>query len=135
MYNEIKAALLKSEQAICRAIMHIIGRQEAMVDMDQLRLPTRLGGLGVQSLSAQGGIVCKAGFLAAVSLTQQALATGCDSFQPFKGESAVQLQQLWKEVNTACTCKGACACEQTEVLELTDAVIGGMLPVCSALCP
>ena len=127
-FDSIQEALLKSEQAISEAILQIIGREEGMVDMEQLQLPTRKGGLGIQCLTAHNGIVCTAGFLAAASLAQQALVNACDSFQPFKGESGKELEQLWQQVSTVCTCQGACTCAQMEAMSLNDALTGGMLP-------
>jgi len=127
-YEHIKEALLKAEQAILQAVLQIFGRQECMLDVDQLLLPLRKGGLGLHCLTANDGLLCKAGYLAAAALTQQALAEGPDSLQPFTGESGDKLKQVWEQVNTACTCKGACSCAQQEPRSLAEALDAGTLP-------
>ena len=127
-FEHIEEALLKSEQAIRQAVLQIIDWQECMLDVDQLLLPLRKGGLGLQCLTAYDGLACKAGYLAAAALTQQALSEGPDSLQPFTGESGGMLEQVWEEVNNACTCKGACACDQQEASSLADAFDAGILP-------
>jgi hypothetical protein len=106
--QNMQEALLTSEDAIFKAILQIIGREESMVDMEQLWLPTKRGGLGIQPLTAIDGIVCKAGYLAAATLAQKALAKAPESFQHFKGESRKQLEELWQQLNSTCICKGAC---------------------------
>lgn len=127
-FDDIRVALVTSEQAITGAMMQIIGREESLVDMEQLRLPTNKGGLGIQCLTEYSGIVCKAGFLAAAALAQQALEKGCDAFQPFKGESAMHMQELWHQVSTACTCKDACMCQHMEPVTLSEALAANTLP-------
>jgi hypothetical protein len=62
------------------------------------------------------------------------LTKACDSFQPFKGESGKQLEQLWTQVSNACACNGACMCEQPQVVSFPDALNGPCSPVCSASC-
>jgi hypothetical protein len=86
MYEHIAGAFQKSEHAITQAVLQIIGRDESDLDMEQLKLPLRKGGLGIQCLAASNGIVCKAGFLSAAALAQQALVQGSKSLQPFEGE-------------------------------------------------
>ena len=66
-----------------------------MLDPDHLTVPWRKGGLGLQCLTSQDGLVCKAGFVAAAALMQEALATTPESLQPFKGESGKLLPQVW----------------------------------------
>ena len=98
-----------------------------MLDTEQLRPPLRKGGLGIQCLTTRDGIVCKAGFLAAASLTQRALTKGAHSFQPFQSECGKDLEQVWQEVRAACTCKGACTCEHLEPQSLSEALSEGSL--------
>lgn len=126
-FHLIQPALHKTEQAIQTALLHIIGREEHTVDVEQLRQPTRKGGLGLQCLTAADGLVCKAGYMAAAALTQTALATGNEDFQPFKGESALKLQFLYSEISTACTCAGACKCDQMTTLTMEEAFHGNTL--------
>jgi hypothetical protein len=93
-FEHIKSALLKVEQAIMAAILQLIGREEHNVDVELIRLPLRLGGVGIQCLTEDEGLVCRAGFIAAAALTQQALATAPESLQPFKGKSGDLFLQL-----------------------------------------
>ena len=61
-FPSIEQALHMSEQAVQAAVLSIIGRQECMLDVAQLRQPLRKGGLGLQCLSGNGGMVCKVGY-------------------------------------------------------------------------
>ena len=67
--------------------------------------------------------MCKTGFIAAAALTQKAQ----ESIQPFKGESGKLLAQVW-DISTTCTCKGACTCQQLQVISLAQAFDAGLLP-------
>jgi hypothetical protein len=60
-FQNIQEAWITSEHAISQAILQIIGRKESMVDMEQMWLPIKKGGLGIQYLTALDGIVCKTG--------------------------------------------------------------------------
>jgi hypothetical protein len=100
-YKHIKQAMHMVEQAVMHAILQIIGRDESMLDSEQIMLPFRKGGLGLQCLTAKDDLVCKAGFIAAAALRQEAMAfligmrvwyVAPESLQPFKGESGVLLQ-------------------------------------------
>jgi hypothetical protein len=128
LFHHIQQPLHISEHEISNASLQIIGREESMVDMEQLWLPTEKGGLGIQHFTALDGIVFKAGFLAAAALARQALAKVPESFQPFEGESGKQLEELWQQLNSTCQCKGACMCEQMQVTSLSDVLNAGMLP-------
>jgi hypothetical protein len=127
-YPNIQQALTTSGNAISNAILQITSRDESMLDIEQLWLPTKKGGLGIQHLAALDAVVCKSGFLSAAALAQQALAQACDSFQPFKRVSGQQMEQLWHSLSNICTCKGACICYQMQAISLDDALNGGMLP-------
>ena len=91
-YEDIKDALLMVQQAVRQAILQRLGRDENMLDIYQLTLPLRKGGLGLQCLTSQDGLECN------VSLqqrrTQEALATAPESMQPFKGESGKLLAHV-----------------------------------------
>jgi hypothetical protein len=98
-----------------------------MVGMEQLWLPTKKGGQGIQHLTALDGVVCKAGLLAAAALAQlEKLEKAPENIQLFKGETGKQLEELWGQLNSTCTCKGACMCEQIQVTSLFDALNAGM---------
>jgi hypothetical protein len=56
-----------------------------MVDMEQLWLPTKKGGVGIPHLTALDASVCTAGFLAAAALAQQALVKAPVASNPSKG--------------------------------------------------
>ena len=127
-FVDIQEALLKVEQAILKAVLQIIGRDKRMLDIEQLYLPMRKGGLGLLCLTAHNGLVCKAGFVAAAALAQDILSEGCESLQPFKGQSGDVLQELWTQVNSTCTCKDACACDGMEQVTLEQASTDKLLP-------
>jgi hypothetical protein len=97
-FEDVQEALLMVEQAIAQAMLQIIGRDASMLDMEQLLLPLRKGGLGIQCLTAAAGVVCKAGFVAAAVLTQQALSEAPESLQPFKGAAGQNLRQIWEQI-------------------------------------
>jgi hypothetical protein len=80
-FHNIQEALHTSEQATSNAILQIIGREESMRDMEQLRLPTKKGGVGTRHLTALDGSVCKAG---SRSSRTAGARQGTGSFQPFK---------------------------------------------------
>jgi hypothetical protein len=44
-YNHMQQALLLVEQAVMQAILQVIGREESMLDTDELWLPLRKAGL------------------------------------------------------------------------------------------
>ena len=127
-FDCIKGALGKSEAAIMTATLKLVDRDEAMVDNEQLQLPSRKGGLGLQCLTASDGLTCHAGFLAAAALAQTAMEAGADSFQPFTGQSGLEMQQVWGQVSTACTCNAACKCADLEAPSLEEAFTAGQLP-------
>jgi hypothetical protein len=58
-YTHIRQALLMVEQAVLQSILQIVGREEIMLDTEQLQLPLRKGGLGLQCLTANDGLVAK----------------------------------------------------------------------------
>jgi hypothetical protein len=126
-YTHIRQALLMVEQAVMQSILQIVGRDESMLDTEQLQLPLRKGGLGLQCLTASDGLACKAGFIAAAALTQEAMATAPECLQPFRGESGVLLQQVWQQITATCTCKGICTCTQLEAVSLPEALDAGTL--------
>ena len=81
-YELVAPALQRSEEAARNAVLFLIGRQEADLHVEQLHLPNCMGGLGLQRLTGFEGAVCKAGYIAAASLTQKALEGGHQSFMP-----------------------------------------------------
>jgi hypothetical protein len=116
------------EQAVMQTILQIIGREESMPDTDQLWLPLRKGGVGLQCLTTNDGLACKAGFIAAAALTQEAMAAAPACLQPFQGESATKLQKMWQQVNAACMCRDQSTCAQPEAISLAEAHSAGTLP-------
>lgn len=46
-----------------KAILKIIGREESMLDVEQLRQPLRKGSLGIQFLATNEGLVYEAGYM------------------------------------------------------------------------
>lgn len=127
-YEHIKQAMHMVEQAVMQATLQIVGRDESMLDSEQLMLPLRKGGLGLQCLTANDGLVCKAGFIAAAALTQEAMAAAPESLQPFKGESGVLLQRVWEQISATCVCKRLCTCRNLEAMSLSEAFDAGTLP-------
>ena len=81
-YELVAPALQRSEAAVRNAVLSLMGRQEADLDVEQLYLPICMGGLGLQRLTGFEGVVCKAGYIAAASLTQKALEGVHQSFMP-----------------------------------------------------
>ena len=64
-------------------------------------LPLRHGGVGLRCLSDHDGLACKAGYLAAAALTEQAMVGAADQFKPFSGPSGAGMQELWGQVGPA----------------------------------
>lgn len=126
-FDHIQDALHQSEQAVLQAVLDIIERDESMVDVEQLRLPTRKGGVGLQCLTSNRGLVCKTGYIAAAALTQKALSQASESLQPLKGVSGTRLRSLYDEVSAACTCAGTCKCERLATVSLEEAFQGNAL--------
>jgi len=128
----IQPALQKSEEAVLKSVMQIMGRQEEQVDVEQMRLPLRLGGLGLQHLTASDGLTCRAAFLSAAALTQTAMREGDESLQPFTGRFAAaarqELEQHWEHMQGACLCSGECRCNENAGTTLDEALQSGGLP-------
>ena len=76
--------------------MCIRDRQEADLDVEQLYLPICMGGLGLQCLTGFESAVCKAGYIAAASLTQNALDGGHRNFMPLATGSDL-INTYWNE--------------------------------------
>ena len=103
------------EQAILKPVLQLIGRQKSMLDIQQLYLPMRKGGLGLLCLTAHNGLACKAGFIAAAAI----LSEGCKSLQQsLKGPAGDVLQEFWTQIHSTCTCKGNCAYHNIEQVTL-----------------
>ena len=126
-FKHIQEALHQSEKAVLDAVLNIIDREETMVDIGQLRLPTRKGGIGLQCLTSSSGLVCKTGYIAAAALTQKALSQASESLQPFKGVSGTRLRALYDEISAACTCAGTCKCDTLATITLEEAFEGNAL--------
>jgi hypothetical protein len=97
-YEQLQPSLLKTEATVQAAFLQLIGRDSTDVDTEQLHLPTRYGGIGLQHMTVADGITCRAGFLAAASLTQQALYNGAGNLCPFTGAAKQPLEQAWAQV-------------------------------------
>ena len=95
-YELVAPALQRSEEAVRDAVLSLIGRQEADVDVEQLYLPSCMGGLGLQRLTGFEGVVCKAEYIAAASLTQKALEGRHPSFMPLTTSSDL-ISTYWSE--------------------------------------
>jgi hypothetical protein len=121
-YEYIQGPMHETEQAILDAILRIIDRDASTVDVEQMRLPLRMGGLGLQCLTDKNGVACKAGFLAAAALTQDAVMSGAQSLHPFNGASGDQLSQVWHQVTASSMCTELRNCPDTEVPTLMDAL-------------
>ena len=63
----------------------------------------------MQHWTPESGVVCKAGYLAAAALTQQALADGPVAFQPLSGTGAAQFDSYWVSVKAFLTKPGETA--------------------------
>ena len=94
-YDLLEPALRKSEEAVQSAVLSLIGREKEDIDVEQLYLRV---GLGLQQLTAFGGVVCRAGFLAAASLAQSALGGGATDFQPLSACDDEDLTACWQQV-------------------------------------
>jgi hypothetical protein len=101
-FELVESSLLKSEAAVLTAVSSLIGRQEADLDVQQLYLPLREGGLGLLRLTESQGVVSRAGFLAAAALTQKALQGGENSFQPLSDAGVAALGASWEQVVAYC---------------------------------
>ena len=82
------------EQEILAGILHIMKCSDAQVDTAQISLPIWLGGLGVHLMSACNDAACDAAFLAAAALTHRDVIGGSEHFDPFKGDSGVELPAM-----------------------------------------
>ena len=80
-------ALHEVEERIVDAMFTILGRkrEECPEAEQQMKLPPRMGGMGLHTLTAQGGLPCDAAFLSQAALTQRAVATGNPRINPFAG--------------------------------------------------
>ena len=80
-------ALRRVEDKITQAMFDMLSRDRAACPEaeEQMKLPPRMGGMGVHSLTAQEGLPCDAAFLAQAALTQRAVAGGNTRFNPFTG--------------------------------------------------
>lgn len=81
----------------------------------------------LSSATANDGLVCHAGYLAAAALTQQALTAAPESLQPFTGKSGDMLTRAYEHIASACTCKSACVCSSLQKLSLAEAMQGNTL--------
>lgn len=103
--------LLKSlervEIAVRDAFLTLINRRVVDIDEEQLHLPLRFGGIGLQRWSIDEGIVCDAGLLASAALTTAALADGSEAFLPLNGAGLQQFEECWQRVRTFLAQSGA----------------------------
>jgi hypothetical protein len=60
--------------------------------------------------TSRDGSVCNVGFIAAAALTHEALPEDPKTIQPFKGQSAVMMLQVWEHLSAAGIYQGACGC-------------------------
>ncbi|NJL35152.1 MAG: hypothetical protein HC893_16490 [Chloroflexaceae bacterium] len=95
----ISDAVQQSEQAVLDAVYEIIDTAPKQHLTAQLRLPTRMGGLGLHNLGDANGSVGKAGYLAAAALTEIAMGEGADAFKPFSGDSGGVMLRQWHQVS------------------------------------
>ena len=105
----LQEPLAKLEQSGRDMFLTLIDRQQSQVDIDHLYLPLRFEGAGLQRWIPDSGVVCKAGYLAAAALIQQALAYGPVAFQPLSGTGAAQLDSYWESVQAFLTKPGEVA--------------------------
>lgn len=105
----LQEPLSKLEQSVCDMFLSLIERDLNDVDADQLYLPLRFGGVGLQRWTPESGVVCKAGYLAAAALTQTALADGYVAFQPLSGTGVERLDRYWESIKPFLSKPGAMA--------------------------
>jgi hypothetical protein len=120
-YDLAAPALQKSEAAVKSAVLSLIGRLEDDIDVEQLYLPLRHGGLGLQRMTELDGVVCRAGYLAAASLTQTALAAGAEGFQPLSAAAGGDLAACWQQVTAFCSGRDNFQLEAQSMLEARQA--------------
>ena len=77
----LQELLAKLEQSVRDILLSLIDRPQSQVDVDQLYLPFRFGGIGLQRWTPDSVGVCEAGYLAAAALRQQALQS-CSQIVP-----------------------------------------------------
>jgi hypothetical protein len=70
-YELAATALQQTEAAVLASFLALVGRTEADLDVAQLYLPLRKGGVGLLELTAHQGVVSKAGYMAAAALALQ----------------------------------------------------------------
>jgi hypothetical protein len=97
-YELAASALQQTEAAVLAAFLALIGRKEDDLDIEQLYLPLRKGGVGLLELTAHQGVVSKAGYLAAAALAQSAMEGGAPAFQPFHQDRIASLSSSWEQV-------------------------------------
>ena len=128
----LQEPLAKLEQSVQDMFLSLIDRQHSEVDIDQLYLPLRFGGVGLQRWTPDSGVVCKAGCPAAAALTQQALADGPDAFQPLSGTGAAQLDGYWESVKAFLTKPGEMAVAGGFQDAVTQELVAGLQRAVSA---
>jgi hypothetical protein len=124
-YEFVELAFQKTEAAVLTALLSLIGRQEADLDVQQLYLPLCKGGVGLLCLTDSQGVVSRAGLLAAAALTQSALQEGAAAFQPLSDAYATVLQSSWEQV--AAFCSGPEHDTSIGQMSLQEAHAGGLL--------
>ena len=100
-FQHISESLTRTERKILDSVYTLIGAEPDPLSTAQLRLPLRLGGIGLRHLTDHDGLACKAGYLAAAALTEKAMEEAPNHFNPFCGESAVLMQVTWGQVGPA----------------------------------
>jgi hypothetical protein len=96
--SDVQDAIRKVEGSIVDGILHIMKCSDAHVNVAQITLPRRLGGLGVHLMTDSDGAACDAAFLSAAALTRAAVRGGSELFDPFKGVCGAALAEMWTDL-------------------------------------
>ena len=124
-YELAESSFQKTESAVLAAFLALVGRKEDDLDVEQLYLPLRKGGVGLLELTAHQGVVSKAGYLAAAALAQSALDGGASAFQPLSADGISSLSNCWETV--AAFCLSAEQHEEPRSMTLQEALTAGLL--------
>jgi len=103
--------LQHSQWLIWLTFLKCIQRKAHEVDIDQIVLPLRLGGMGLSDLLAEDGVICKAAFISASAQTAVAFQDASPLMNPLEGPSGELITQYWNHLANWCSCgKAPCAC-------------------------
>jgi hypothetical protein len=125
-YELAESAFQKTEAAVLAAFLALVGRNEADLEVEQLYLPLRKGGVGMLGLTAHQGVVSNAGYLAAAALAQSALEGGASAFLPLSDARVDSLSSTWEQV--AAFCLTTEQHEEPRPMNLQEALAEGLLP-------